>query len=164
MKCTVVGLRYFNVYGPREQHKGRMASVIHHFTRQLKDTGTIRMFEGSGGYADGEQRRDFVFVKDLARFNMFFAGLLPETPKKTIHAVVNAGTGQARTFKAVAEALMQVHGQGKIEYIPFPGDLKNRYQHYTQADISGLRDAGYTAPFTTLEEGIKQTFAEEPAV
>ena len=164
MKCTVVGLRYFNVYGPREQHKGRMASVIHHFTRQLKDTGTIRMFEGSGGYADGEQRRDFVFVKDLARINMFFAGLLPDSPKRPMHVVVNAGTGQARTFKAVAEALMQVHGQGKIEYIPFPGDLKNRYQHYTQADISGLRAAGYTAPFTTLEDGVKQTFAEEPAV
>ncbi|NYF89472.1 ADP-glyceromanno-heptose 6-epimerase [Tunturiibacter empetritectus] len=163
MKCTVVGLRYFNVYGPREQHKGRMASVIHHFTRQLKDTGAIRMFEGSGGYADGEQRRDFVFVKDLARINMFFAGLLPESPKKPIHAVVNAGTGEARTFKAVAESLMQVHGQGNIEYIPFPGDLKNRYQHYTQADISGLRAAGYTAPFTTLEDGVKQTFAEEPA-
>jgi ADP-L-glycero-D-manno-heptose 6-epimerase len=164
MKCTVVGLRYFNVYGPREQHKGRMASVIHHFTWQLKDTGTIRMFEGSGGYADGEQRRDFVFVKDLARINMFFAGLLPDSPKRPMHVVVNAGTGQARTFKAVAEALMQVHGQGKIEYIPFPGDLKNRYQHYTQAEISGLRAAGYATPFTTLEEGIKETFAEEPAL
>jgi ADP-L-glycero-D-manno-heptose 6-epimerase len=163
MKSTVVGLRYFNVYGPREQHKGRMASVIHHFTRQLKDTGTIRMFEGSGGYADGEQRRDFVFVKDLARINMFFAGLLPDSPKKPIHAVVNAGTGEARTFKAVAEALMQVHGQGRIEYIPFPGDLKNRYQHYTQAEVSGLRAAGYTAPFTSLEDGVTQTFAEEPA-
>ena len=164
MKCTVVGLRYFNVYGPREQHKGRMASVIHHFTRQLKDTGTIRMFEGSGGYPDGEQRRDFVYVNDLARINMFFGGLLPDSPKKPIHAVVNAGTGEARTFKAVAAALMQVHGHGKVEYIPFPGDLKNRYQHYTQADISGLRAAGYTAPFTTLEDGVKQTFAEEPAV
>ena len=164
MKCTVVGLRYFNVYGPREQHKGRMASVIHHFTRQLKDTGTISMFEGSGGYSNGEQRRDFVFVKDLARINMFFAGLLPDSPKKPIHAVVNAGTGEARTFKAVAEALMQVQGPGKIEYIPFPGDLKNRYQHYTQADITSLRVAGYTAPFTSLEDGVKQTFDEEPAV
>jgi ADP-L-glycero-D-manno-heptose 6-epimerase len=163
LKSTVVGLRYFNVYGPREQHKGRMASVIHHFTRQLKDTGTIRMFEGSGGYADGEQRRDFVFVKDLARINMFFGGLLPDSPKKTINAVVNAGTGEARTFKAVAEALMQVHGQGRIEYIPFPGDLKDRYQHYTQANIAGLRTMGYTAPFAALEDGVKQTFAEEPA-
>jgi ADP-L-glycero-D-manno-heptose 6-epimerase len=164
MKSTVIGLRYFNVYGPREQHKGRMASVIHHFTRQLKDTGTIRMFEGSGGYGNGEQRRDFVFVKDLARINMFFGGLLEESPKKPVHRVVNAGTGEARTFKAVAEALMQVHGPGQIEYIPFPGDLKNRYQHFTQADVTGLRLAGYTAPFTSLEDGVKQTFAEEPAL
>jgi ADP-L-glycero-D-manno-heptose 6-epimerase len=164
IKSTVVGLRYFNVYGPREQHKGRMASVIHHFTRQLKDTGTIRMFEGSGGYGNGEQRRDFVFVKDLARINMFFAGLLPDSPRRAVQAVVNAGTGEARTFKAVAEALMQVHGPGEIEYIPFPGDLKNRYQHYTQADVTGLREAGYTAPFTSLEEGVRQTFAEEPAL
>ena len=163
IKSTVVGLRYFNVYGPREQHKGRMASVIHHFTRQLKDTGGIRMFEGSGGYGNGEQRRDFVFVKDLARINMFFAGLLKDGPKRSVQAVVNAGTGEARTFRAVAEALMQVHGPGGIEYIPFPGDLKNRYQHYTQADITGLQAAGYTASFTSLEDGIKQTFVEEPA-
>jgi len=159
MKSTVVGLRYFNVYGPREQHKGRMASVLHHFTKQLKETGTISMFEGSGGYADGEQRRDFVFVRDLARINMFFAGLLPgEHAPKNVHAVVNAGTGQARTFKAVAEALMKVHGPGKIEYIPFPGDLKNRYQHFTEADVAGLRAAGYTAPFTSLEDGAVETF------
>jgi ADP-L-glycero-D-manno-heptose 6-epimerase len=163
MKSTVIGLRYFNVYGPREQHKGRMASVIHHFTRQLKDTETIRMFEGSGGFADGEQRRDFVFVKDLARINMFFAGLLPERPRKPVQAVVNAGTGEARTFKAVAETLLQVHGPGKVEYIPFPDDLKNRYQHYTQADVTGLRAAGYEDPFTSLEDGVKQTFSEEPA-
>jgi ADP-L-glycero-D-manno-heptose 6-epimerase len=162
MKSTVVGLRYFNVYGPREQHKGRMASVIHHFTRQLKDTGTIKMFEGSGGYANGEQRRDFVFVKDLAHINMFFGGLLSDGPRKPVHAVVNAGTGEARTFKAVAEALMQVHGQGKIEYVPFPDDLKDRYQHYTQADIAGLRAAGYTAGFTPIGDGVKQTFAEGP--
>jgi len=161
-KSTVVGLRYFNVYGPREQHKGRMASVIHHFTRQLKDTGTIRMFEGSGGYENGEQRRDFVFVEDLARINRFFAGLLPGSPTKPVKAVVNAGTGQARTFKAVAEALMTVHGPGKIEYIPFPGDLKNRYQHFTEADTAGLREAGYTEAFTPLEEGVRQTFEVEP--
>lgn len=159
IESTVVGLRYFNVYGPREAHKGRMSSVIHHFTAQLKDTGTIRMFQGSGGYPDGEQRRDFVFVDDLCRINLFFAGLLDASPRKPVQAIVNAGTGNARTFRAVAEALMQVHGPGTIEYIPFPGDLKNRYQHYTQADIAGLRDAGYTHPFTTLEEGIRQTFA-----
>ncbi len=163
IESTVVGLRYFNVYGPREQHKGRMASVIHHFTKQMRDTGTIRMFEGSGGYANGEQRRDFVFVHDLARINMFFGGLLPESPEEPVKAVVNAGTGHARTFKAVAEALMAIHGSAHIEYIPFPGDLKNRYQHFTEADIRGLRRAGYLAQFTSLEEGIKQTFVEEPA-
>jgi ADP-L-glycero-D-manno-heptose 6-epimerase len=162
-ESTVVGLRYFNVYGPREQHKGRMASVIHHFTRQLKDTGTIRMFEGSGGYANGEQRRDFVFVKDLAMMNRFFGGLLDDGPKRPVFAVVNAGTGEARTFKAVADALMQVHGTGKVEYVPFPGDLKNRYQHFTEADTAGLREAGYSATFTALEEGVRLTFEEEPA-
>jgi ADP-L-glycero-D-manno-heptose 6-epimerase len=166
-KSTVVGLRYFNVYGPREQHKGRMASVMHHFTRQLKETGKIRMFEGSGGYADGEQRRDFVFVEDLAKINVFFAGLGSqagaEDVREPTQAIVNAGTGDARTFKAVAEALMKVHGSGAIEYIPFPGDLKDRYQHFTQADIRGLRAAGYVAPFTSLEEGIHRTFVQEPA-
>ncbi len=161
-KSTVVGLRYFNVYGPREQHKGRMASVIHHFTRQLKETGTIRMFEGSGGFADGEQRRDFVFVGDLARMNRFFGGLLEDSPAGPVVAVVNAGTGEARTFKAVANALMQVHGPGKIEYIPFPGDLKNRYQHFTEADTTGLREAGYAGEFTALEEGVRRTFEVEP--
>lgn len=157
-QSTVVGLRYFNVYGPREQHKGRMASVIHHFARQLKDTRTIRMFEGSGGYENGEQRRDFVFVDDLARMNRFFAGLLPESPKGPIKAVLNAGTGKARTFRAVANALMQVHGPGEIEYIPFPADLKNRYQHFTEADTRGLREAGYTNAFTSLEDGVLRTF------
>jgi ADP-L-glycero-D-manno-heptose 6-epimerase len=102
-------------------------------------------------------------VKDLAQINMFFSGLLHEGPKIPVHAVVNAGTGVARTFKAVAEALIQVHGPGKIEYIPFPGDLKNRYQHYTQAETTSLRACGYTAPFTPIEEGVKQTFAEEAA-
>ncbi len=160
LESTVVGMRYFNVYGPREQHKGRMASVIHHFTRELRETGVIRMFRGSGGFADGEQRRDFVFVKDLCRINLYFAGLLPERPAPAVQAVVNAGTGEARTFKAVAEALMQVHGAGRIEFIPFPGDLKNRYQHFTEADVAGLRGAGYAAPFTTLEEGVKETFAD----
>ena len=160
IRSTVVGLRYFNVYGPREQHKGRMASVIHHFTKQLKETGSIRMFQGSGGYADGEQRRDFVFVRDLARINLFFAGLLPESPVGPVHAIVNAGTGEARTFKAVAEALMYVHGPGLIEFIPFPGDLLNRYQHFTEADILGLRNAGYTSPFTGLEAGVRATFAD----
>ncbi len=159
-KSTVVGLRYFNVYGPREQHKGRMASVMNHFTKQLREIGAIKMFQGSGGFADGEQRRDFVYVKDLCRMNLFFAGLLAESPKQPVQAVVNAGTGEARTFKAVAEALMLVHGPGGIEFVPFPGDLKGRYQHFTEADVAGLRRAGYDAPFTSLEEGIQAMYAD----
>ena len=109
------------------------------------------------------QRPDGGDARPLAGIGNVSQGRLEESPRKQVHAVVNAGTGEARTFKAVAESLMQVHGPGRIDYIPFPGDLKNRYQHYTQADVSGLRAAGYTAPFTTLEDGVKQTFAEEPA-
>jgi ADP-L-glycero-D-manno-heptose 6-epimerase len=164
MKSTVIGLRYFNVYGPRERHKGRMASVVHNFTRQLKGTGKISVFEGSGGYGNGEQCRDFIFVKDIVRINIFFAGLQQEASMKPVHAVVNAGTGEAHTFKTVAELLIQLHGPGEIEYIPFPDDLRNRYQHYTQAEVAGLRASGYTAPFTPLEEGIVQTFTEEPVI
>lgn len=163
-KSTVVGLRYFNIYGPRERHKGRMASVMQHFSRQLKDTGEIRMFEGTGGYGDGEQKRDFVYVRDLAKINMFFGGLLPESPKKPVQAVVNAGTGKARTFRDVAKALMAVHGEGKLVYIPFPADLHGRYQHFTEADLAGLRESGYGAPMTDVEEGVRLTFAEEPLV
>jgi ADP-L-glycero-D-manno-heptose 6-epimerase len=160
---TVVGLRYFNVYGPREHHKGRMASVLHHFTAQLKDTGVIRMFQGSGGFADGEQRRDFVYVRDLCRMNLFFAGLLSDVatnPTTIYRGIVNAGTGQATTFKAIAEALIATHKiPGRIEYIPFPEDLAGRYQHFTQADIASLRALGYQSPFTDTATAIRETFA-----
>jgi ADP-L-glycero-D-manno-heptose 6-epimerase len=158
---TVIGLRYFNVYGPREQHKGRMASVIHHFAKQILETGKVRLFEGSGGYGDGEQRRDFVYVRDLARLNMFFAQIGPfaaKEPAKTYQAVVNAGSGRARTFNEVAKALMAVHGDAKIEYVPFPADLDARYQHFTEADLTGLRGAGCKLDFVQLEEGIRETF------
>ncbi|MGC9291195.1 MAG: ADP-glyceromanno-heptose 6-epimerase [Acidobacteriaceae bacterium] len=163
---TVVGLRYFNAYGPREQHKGRMASVIHHFTKQMRETGKIKMFEGSGGYGNGEQRRDFVYVRDLCRMNLFFAGLGDETARsgmgraqKTYKGIFNAGTGASRSFNDVARALMQVHGPAEIEYIPFPADLNGRYQHFTEAETTALRASGYSAPFTSLEAGIAETFA-----
>lgn len=164
ISTTVVGLRYFNVYGPREQHKDRMASVIHHFTKQIRETKTIRLFAGSGGYADGEQRRDFVFVRDLTRLNLFFAQAREFAPKnsaakKVYQGVANAGSGRARTFKDVAHALMQVHGPAKIEYIPLPPDLHARYQHYTEADLTSLRALGCDLPFTPLEDGIRETFA-----
>lgn len=167
LPTAVVGLRYFNVYGPRETHKGRMASVIHHFSKQIAETGKVRVFQGSGGYTDGEQRRDFVFVRDLARLNLYFAQIGPYAPaagqtSKTWQAVVNAGSGRARTFNEVAKALMQVHGPATIEYIPFPADLDARYQHFTEADLTGLRATGCDLPFTSLEEGVRLTFAEVP--
>jgi ADP-L-glycero-D-manno-heptose 6-epimerase len=161
---TAVGLRYFNVYGPREQHKGRMASVIHHFTRQMKEGGVIRLFRGTGGYGDGEQRRDFVYVRDVCRLNMFFAGLGPYAPATgealpIFRGVVNAGSGASRTFNDVARALMTVHGASKIEYVPFPADLEGRYQHFTEADLSGLRGLGCDIQMTQLEDGIIETYA-----
>jgi ADP-L-glycero-D-manno-heptose 6-epimerase len=163
---TAVGLRYFNVYGPREQHKGRMASVIHHFAKQMKETGKVRLFAGTGGYGNGEQRRDFVYVRDLARMNMFFAGIGPYAPKANedraiypiYRGVANAGTGASRSFNDVARALMAVHGRAEIKYMPFPKDLEGRYQHFTEADMTGLRELGYAEAPTTLEAGIAETF------
>ena len=161
---TAVGLRYFNVYGPREQHKGRMSSVMHHFTKQMKETGKVKLFAGTGGYADGEQRRDFVYVRDLARLNMFFAEIGPYAPARgeesTLYrGVVNAGSGAASTFNQVAHALMQVHGAVPIEYVAFPADLEGRYQHFTEADLSGLRELGCDLAMTGLEAGVRETFA-----
>src|SRR5262249_13092071 len=147
---TVVGLRYFNVYGPREQHKGRMASVIHQLAGQLKSSGTLRIFEGSGGYGNGEQRRDFVFVGDIVQVNLFFA----QGP--TRHGIVNAGTGRSSSFNDVTRALKQVHGKGNVEYIPFPAGLKERYQSFTEADLTNLRELGFTGEFTPVLEGVEQ--------
>jgi ADP-L-glycero-D-manno-heptose 6-epimerase len=158
-----VGPRYFNVYGDREAHKGRMASVAFHFFNQYRAEGRVRLFEGSGGYAAGEQRRDFVSVEDAVKVNLHFL----DHPKKA--GIFNCGTGAAQSFNAVAVAMVNSlrKAEGKpalpleallaeklIEYIPFPGDLKGRYQSYTEADLAQLRVAGYTASFLTVEEGV----------
>lgn len=161
---TVIGLRYFNVYGPREQHKGRMASVIHHFTDQILKHRRVKLFEGSGGYGNGEQKRDFVYVRDLARLNLFFAQVgdyAPASggPTQRYQGVVNAGSGKARSFNEVVEALIEVHGEAVIEYFAFPADLQERYQHFTEADLTALRETGCSLPMTTLEDGVKETFA-----
>ena len=116
----MVGLRYFNVYGPREQHKGRMMSVLHQLLRQLQETGACRLFEGTEGYGNGEQVRDFVFVDDIVDINLHFA----EGPVRK--GIFNAGTGQARSFNAIARTLIQQLGQGRIEYIPFPEVLQGQ--------------------------------------
>ncbi len=144
----VVGLRYFNVYGPREFHKGGMASVAYHFNNQIAGSGKARLFQGSDGYADGDQRRDFVYVDDAVAVNLWFL----DNPGKS--GIFNVGTGRSQTFNDVAKAVIVWHGRGDIEYIPFPENLTGRYQSYTQADISGLREAGYDRPFKSVEEGV----------
>ena len=145
----VVGLRYFNVYGPREQHKGKMASVAFHCHQQMLTDGKVKLFEGSGGYKDGEQRRDFIYVKDVAKVNLWFL----DHPE--VSGVFNLGTGKSQPFNDVAKAVLVWHGQGKIQYISFPENLKGRYQHFTEADISGLRMAGYEEEFTDVANGVK---------
>jgi len=163
LPCQVVGLRYFNVYGDREQHKGRMASVAFHCFNQYRANGKVKLFEGSGGYGNGDQRRDFVSVDDVARVNLFFLD------RPDVSGIFNVGTGAAQSFNDVAAAMInacrKADGQpalalaelqhaGLIEYIPFPPDLTGKYQSYTQADLTDLRAAGYAAPFLTVEQGV----------
>lgn len=146
----VAGLRYFNVYGPREQHKGKMASVACHFHNQVKTSSECRLFAGTDGFDDGEQRRDFVYVDDVVAVNLW----LLANPQ--VSGIFNCGTGASQTFNAVADAVIAWHGSGQKRYIPFPEELAGRYQSYTQADMSGLREAGYQAAFSTVEEGVTQ--------
>ena len=160
--APVIGLRYFNVYGPREAHKGRMASVAFHHFHQFRAEGRVRLFEGSHGYAAGEQRRDFVHVDDVVAVNLFFA----EQPATGIY---NVGTGRAQPFNDVALAvvnalrardgqaplrLSEAVAQGCIEYVPFPEALRGKYQAYTQADLTQLRAAGFTRPMAGVEQGV----------
>lgn len=145
----IIGLRYFNVYGPREQHKGSMASVAFHFNNQIKKDGVLKLFEGSDGYGSGEQRRDFVFVQDVVDVNLWF------WQQGKVSGIFNVGTGRSQPFNDVARAVIAWHGQGEIQYIPFPEHLKGHYQSFTEADVSALRAAGYTAPFHTVEVGVK---------
>jgi ADP-L-glycero-D-manno-heptose 6-epimerase len=149
VRSPVVGLRYFNVYGPGEAHKGSMASVIHHFNQQLKSGDEIRLFEGSDGYGPGEQRRDFIHVDDVVRVNLWAW----EQGGKS--GIFNLGTGKARSFNDLARAVLAWHGRGQITYVPFPAHLQGSYQSFTEADLSGLRAAGYTAPFLDIEAGVK---------
>ncbi len=147
-KSQVVGFRYFNVYGPREQHKGSMASVAFHLNNQVKDTGKVRLFAGCDGYGDGEQRRDFIYIADVVAVNLWFW----QNSGKS--GIFNLGTGRSQSFNDVANAVLQYHAKGTLEYIPFPDHLKGCYQSFTEADISALRSSGYSAPFKTVEEGV----------
>src|SRR6185312_4884790 len=158
--AQIAGFRYFNVYGPREAHKGRMASVVWHFFNQYRDTGKVQLFEGSGGYAAGEQRRDFISVDDVVRVNLHFL----DNPAKS--GIFNCGTGASQTFNDVAVAtinalraaegknaltLAELKAQAMIEYGAFPTGLKDKYQSFTEANLADLRAAGYSAPFSDVQ-------------
>jgi ADP-L-glycero-D-manno-heptose 6-epimerase len=153
------GLKYFNVYGPREGHKGRMASVAFHAYQQIRESGRVRLFQShKTGYADGGQRRDFVYVGDAVEATLH----LLETPvsAEAPNGLYNVGTGQARTFTDLARAVFAALGRDPvIEYIPMPEDLRDRYQYFTQARIDKLRQSGFTRPFLPIEEGVRNYVA-----
>ncbi|MFK7885701.1 MAG: ADP-glyceromanno-heptose 6-epimerase [Gammaproteobacteria bacterium] len=149
-QSQVVGLRYFNVYGPREAHKGSMASVALHFDRQIRETGSASLFCGSDGYADGEQRRDFIYVGDVCDVVLWFLD------RPEISGVFNLGTGRSQTFNDVANAVIAWHGRGDITYVPFPDHLAGSYQSFTQADLAGLRGIGCEHAFATVEQGVRR--------
>jgi len=159
----VAGFRYFNVYGPREQHKGRMASVAFHHYHQFRSEGRVKLFVGCDGYGNGEQSRDFVFIDDVVKVNFFFM----DHPEKS--GIFNLGTGRAQPFNDIAVStvnacraldgqsaltLAELASAGIIEYIAFPEALKGKYQSFTQADIAKLRGTGYKEEFATVEQGV----------
>ena len=143
----VVGLRYFNVYGPRETHKGEMASVSFHLFNQVSRGENPRLFGAYDGYGPGEQSRDFVHVADVADVNLWFRD-------RGVSGIYNCGTGRAEPFRRVAETVIASLGKGEIEFVDFPDKLKGRYQSFTQADISRLRAAGYNGDFRDVESGV----------
>jgi len=153
------GLKYFNVYGPREAHKGRMASVAFHAYQQIRKSGRVTLFTSyQKEYADGGQRRDFVYVGDAVEATLH----LLETPvsAQAPNGLYNVGTGQARTFADLAGAVFAAVGRDPvIEYIPMPEDLRDRYQYFTQARIDKLRHSGFTRPFRSIEEGVRDYVA-----
>lgn len=143
-ESQICGFRYFNVYGPREGHKGGMASVVFHLNNQINAGENPKLFAGSEGF-----KRDFVYVGDVAAVNLWFW-------QNSVSGIFNCGTGRAESFQAAADAVLDYHKKGQLEYIPFPEKLKGRYQAYTQADLTQLRAAGYQQPFKTVAEGVAE--------
>ena len=145
------GLKFFNVYGPNEYHKGRMASVAFHAFNQFKETNQIKLFKSEHpSYADGMQVRDFIYVKDAVKIIIFFLN------NNNFSGLYNAGTGNAETFKALAEALL-INTKGQpddIKYIDMPNDLKGKYQYYTQATMNKINSIGFNDNFMNLKEGV----------
>lgn len=146
-RSPITGFRYFNVYGPREGHKGSMASVAFHLNTQINKGENPKLFAGSENF-----RRDFIYVGDVAEANLWFW-------QNSVSGIFNLGTGRAESFQAVAEATLAYHKKGRIEYIPFPEQLKARYQAFTQADLTNLRAAGYDKAFKTVAQGVTEYMA-----
>jgi ADP-L-glycero-D-manno-heptose 6-epimerase len=148
----IAGLKYFNVYGPNEYHKGDMRSVIHKAYEQVRETGKVRLFKSKNPlYKDGEQMRDFIYVKDAVDITLFFL----EHPE--INGIFNVGSGKARTWNDLVTALfVALDKPVNIEYIDLPKHLEGKYQYFTEADLSKLYKAGYKKPFTSLEEGVNE--------
>jgi len=146
------GLKFFNVYGPNEYHKGPMASVIYHAYHQIKETGELKLFRSHRpDYQDGEQRRDFIYVKDVANV------ILHLMQSRQYPGIYNLGTGRARTFNDLAQAVFRaLHRPTKIRYIDIPEAYREGYQYFTEAQMGKLRETGYTQPFTSLELGVAE--------
>ena len=151
------GLKFFNVYGPNEGHKGRMASVIFHAFNQIKESGLVKLFKSHrSDFNDGEQLRDFVYVKDVVKvIGWMLHEMFAQQWSKEKNGLYNLGTGQARSFYDLAANTFTAQGlQPNIEFIDMPLDIRDKYQYFTEANMNKLRAAGYTAPFSTLEEGV----------
>lgn len=146
----IVGLRYFNVYGPQEHHKGKMASIFYQLVDQIQETGKARLFKGTDGYADGEQRRDFVYVKDVVRVNLWF------WENGGPSGIYNCGTGHAHSYNEAAKAVIKALGKGEIAYREFPAILRGKYQNFTEADPTHLLNAGYDDGFTEMEAAVRE--------
>lgn len=151
----VVGLRYFNVFGPNEYHKGHMRSVIAKKFAEANKQGSIELFKSyHEDYKDGEQKRDFIYIKDAVAATLHFLD------QKELAGVYNVGTGKAETWNAVAQAMFKALGKNpSIKYVDMPGELRDQYQYFTQADITKLRKSGFTKPFTTLEMSVRDYVA-----
>ena len=147
------GLKFFNVYGPNEYHKGRMASVIFHAYNQIQDNGTVKLFKSHRpDFKDGQQLRDFIYVKDILKVCFWLMG---NAGKKPVSGLYNLGTGRARSFEDLVKATFSGAGvPADIRYIDMPEDIRNKYQYFTEALMDKLRLAGYTEPFYSLEAGV----------
>lgn len=143
-KSPICGFRYFNVYGPREGHKGAMSSIVLNLNNQIKYSENIKIFAGSEDF-----KRDFIHVEDVAAVNIWFY-------EHSKSGIFNCGTGKAESFQLVADVVINFHKKGRVKAITFPKNLKGRYQEYTQADLTNFRSSGYDAPFKTVLQGVKE--------